>query len=675
MRKNIIERTLLFCVFVFCFTASVFADPTIDVQITNRSFSGNEVSGTLTFDVEIKAGSGYRLNGAEDGEWTAMNLRIDIFGEGDIVYDVPKDPTMTTHDFPSSHQISTLTYADYPYAAIYGVYNTVSIQAGRNDMISTTDLGDTYTRIATISIPVTGGVPTEATLLKIRTVRDYDLIRSAIWANSAGIGIRRTFNHELSSTLAATASMITASPVSIESGETAMLTATASGMTTPIFRWYSSRTSATALYTGPTYTSPVLTENTTYYVTVEDADYSENEPDERKAVEVTVLTPTVTPAASVTIFPNLATLIAGSSLQLTATVLPENATDKSLTWTSIDEVVATVDSDGKVTAHTVGTATIIATTNDGGKTATATIMVYEIDIESITLDKTSETIYIGDVFQLEATINPVYATKKTVTWTSDNTEVATVDETGAVTGVSEGVAVITATAENGMTASCTVNVSLRLNRVSVHVPLKNISQYITVRFDIPVGIKASGWFALTLPAGLEVDVEGVTITESLPEGLTVKVVRIENNLWMFEVSAPQVVTTSMTLRSEERINRLRNITFTISGQLADEYEIVNRDDSELNQSDENDLNFEMVLKADETANELITKEVKVYVASGILTVDTPDAETVKMYNSTGALVFTVNKQAGKMTYPVSGLANGIYFVTGSNGWNVKALKR
>ena len=197
MKKIIIGKVvILSCFLAFCFSASVSADPTIDVRIVNRSFKGNAISGTLTFDVEIKAGPGYRSNGAADGEWTAMNLRIDIYGEFGITYNVPKDPIQTTHDFPPSHSIQTLTYADFSsgLGTVPGVYNTVSIQAGRNDATSSLDLGNTFTRIATISIPVTGGIPTAETRLILRDTDSYSAIRSAVWSNSADVRQRRYFS-------------------------------------------------------------------------------------------------------------------------------------------------------------------------------------------------------------------------------------------------------------------------------------------------------------------------------------------------------------------------------------------------------------------------------------------------------------------------------------------------
>lgn len=155
-------------------------------------------------------------------------------------------------------------------------------------------------------------------------------------------------------------------------------------------------------------------------------------------------------------------LEAGQTAQLTATVQPGNADNQSVTWSSSDNNVVSVDATGKITANAKGSATITVTTADGGKTATCTVTVTEpaapVAVTGVTLNKNNTTIYTGRTETLTATIQPVDATNKAVTWTSDNTGVATVNN-GVVTGVSVGSATITAkTADGGFTATCTVTV-------------------------------------------------------------------------------------------------------------------------------------------------------------------------------------------------------------------------
>ena len=155
------------------------------------------------------------------------------------------------------------------------------------------------------------------------------------------------------------------------------------------------------------------------------------------------------------------TLTEGESETLTATITPSNATgDKTVKWSSSNEAVAAVDSNGKVTAKKAGTAVITATSSNG-KTAgcTVTVKQKEIAITGISLNKSTTSLTEGESETLTATITPSNATgDKTVKWSSSNEAVAAVDSNGKVTAKKAGTAVITATSSNGKTAGCTVTV-------------------------------------------------------------------------------------------------------------------------------------------------------------------------------------------------------------------------
>ena len=113
------------------------------------------------------------------------------------------------------------------------------------------------------------------------------------------------------------------------------------------------------------------------------------------------------------------TLTEGDSETLTATVYPDNATNKNVSWKSSNTSVATVNN-GVVTALKAGTATITVTTEDGGKTATCQVTVNAriYNVESVSLDKTSITLTEGDSETLTATVSPSNATNKNVIWKS-----------------------------------------------------------------------------------------------------------------------------------------------------------------------------------------------------------------------------------------------------------------
>ena len=166
------------------------------------------------------------------------------------------------------------------------------------------------------------------------------------------------------------------------------------------------------------------------------------------------------------------TLSVNETVKLNATVNPNNAQDKSVTWTSSNPSVATVDINGNVTAVAKGTAIITVTTNDGGKTATCTVTVSDsgIPVQSVTLNTSSCSLFVNDQVTLLATVNPSDATDKTLTWTSSNPSVATVDANGTVKAIGDGTAVITVTTNNGKTAQCQITVtspSVHVNSVSL----------------------------------------------------------------------------------------------------------------------------------------------------------------------------------------------------------------
>ena len=189
--------------------------------------------------------------------------------------------------------------------------------------------------------------------------------------------------------------------------------------------------------------------------------------------ETVVMTPTDPSTGSETVFVTSATLDEtslsigiGRTATLTCTIKPANATDKTVTWTSSDETIATVDENGKVTAIAKGKATITAEPkgqNPHFKIAAPTCEVYvdPVAVTSVALNKTSLELTEGETFTLEATIAPTDAANKDVTWESNKATVASVDKDGKVTALAEGEATITVTTKDGKkTATCTVKVKL-----------------------------------------------------------------------------------------------------------------------------------------------------------------------------------------------------------------------
>ena len=163
------------------------------------------------------------------------------------------------------------------------------------------------------------------------------------------------------------------------------------------------------------------------------------------------------------------TLTEGETETLTATVRPDNADNRKVTWSSDKTDVATVDGDGRVTAVKAGVATVTVTTEDGGKTASCkvTVKAKAVNVTEVTLDRTELTLTEGETGTLTATVKPDNADNRKVTWSSDKTDVATVDGDGRVTAVKAGVATVTVTTEDGgKTASCKVTVKAKAVNVT-----------------------------------------------------------------------------------------------------------------------------------------------------------------------------------------------------------------
>ena len=149
----------------------------------------------------------------------------------------------------------------------------------------------------------------------------------------------------------------------------------------------------------------------------------------------------------------------GATTQLTVGYNPSTTNVKNVTYSSSNESVATVSNTGLVTGVAQGSATITATAEaaSGTVSATTTITVTPIAVTSVSLSSNSETVKVGKTVTLIPTISPSNATNKNVNWSSSNTEIATVNNSGTVTGIAAGTATITVTTvDGGKTATCTV---------------------------------------------------------------------------------------------------------------------------------------------------------------------------------------------------------------------------
>ena len=189
-------------------------------------------------------------------------------------------------------------------------------------------------------------------------------------------------------------------------------------------------------------------------------------PDDGNANEMLVQTEVEIPKVAVsgiTLNNSTLSLTTGQNFTLQAMLSPSNATNKEVTWESSDAGVAAVSKDGVVTAKKAGKATIVAKAADeSGKYASCVVTVTEEkkEVTGVTLNKSSLNLGVGGSEVLSATVLPADATNKQVTWLSSTPSVATVSQSGVVTGVKEGTTQISViTAEGSKTAICSVTVS------------------------------------------------------------------------------------------------------------------------------------------------------------------------------------------------------------------------
>ncbi|MEY8516437.1 Ig-like domain-containing protein [Lachnospiraceae bacterium 29-84] len=183
---------------------------------------------------------------------------------------------------------------------------------------------------------------------------------------------------------------------------------------------------------------------------------------------------------------------------LTATVMPAEATDKAVIWSSNDTGVATVTSNGKVTAIAAGTATITARTKNG-QAGTCKVTVRKADTpvnpgkvepSGIQLDKETLTLTENESEVITATVAPENAENKSVTWSSNNEKVATVTVNGKVTAIGEGEATITAKTANGLTETCKVIVTKKVKEAQAALKISGIGE--SLSYGKTATLKAQG---------------------------------------------------------------------------------------------------------------------------------------------------------------------------------------
>ena len=256
----------------------------------------------------------------------------------------------------------------------------------------------------------------------------------------------------------------------------------------------SSPTTESSTIESSTEPSSSTTESSTIESSTEPSSSTTESSTIESSTEPTTTKPTDIKVSSIKLNTKNHTMYSNQYVQLKATVLPNNAYNKSVTWKANNTKVVTVDKKGKIKATTNKGATYVnAIAKDGSKKKAKLLVVVGPKVKKITLNKTSVTLNRGAknrTFQLKKAIKNKNATYKGVSWYSSNKNVATVDNNGKVTVLKKGTVTITAKAKDGSnkSAKCKFTVKQLVTKLSYNnkKQVKEVYKNKTIKFAVTV---------------------------------------------------------------------------------------------------------------------------------------------------------------------------------------------
>jgi uncharacterized protein YjdB len=275
------------------------------------------------------------------------------------------------------------------------------------------------------------------------------------------------------------------SQINLQTTQTSQLVATVSpsNATNKILSWSSSNSfvasvSSSGLVTGLTAGSTVIR--------VVSTDGSN-----RTATCTVTVTLLNIPVSGITLDVSQRTLQIAQIYQLVATVAPSNATNKRLSWSSSNSSVASVSNLGLVSGLTIGSAVITAVSTDGSnRTATATFTII-IPVSGITLNVSQRTLQPTQTYQLVATVVPSNATNRALSWSSSNSSVAQVSNSGLVSGLTVGSAIITAVSTDGSNRRATVNFTISIPVSGITLDISQRTLQVTQTYQLVATVAPS----------------------------------------------------------------------------------------------------------------------------------------------------------------------------------------
>jgi len=437
---------------IFASIEGVFGTATVTVRqvavgsvVVTPSTASVTVGGSTQLSASVRDGSGAELQGRLVG-WTSSDESIAVVSSAGRVSGLKVGTVTITASSEGKSGTATVTVTAAPVASVTVTPPTASVVVGQTTTLQAQTLdangavltgrtvawSSSNTGIATVSQAgvVTGVAPGNAT---ITATSEGKSATSAITVTAVPVG------------------SVTVAPASLplQTGQTGNLTATVRDaannvLTDRAVAWTSSNTGVATVAPNGTVTA----------VAVGTATITATSEGKTGTATVTVTAPPPAAVATVSVAPSPLPLQVGQTGTLTATLrdAANNVlTGRTVTWSSSNTNIATVASDGTVTAVGVGTATITATSE--GKTGTATVNVSApppAPVASVSVSPTTANLTTGGTQQITATPRDAQGnalTGRTVTWASGNTAVATVTQAGLITAVGPGSTSVTATSE------------------------------------------------------------------------------------------------------------------------------------------------------------------------------------------------------------------------------------
>lgn len=271
------------------------------------------------------------------------------------------------------------------------------------------------------------------------------------------------------------------------------------------------------------------------------------------------------------------TMSVGDVDQLTATVLPENAIDKTVEWKSSDTNIATIDTYGNIAALAEGKVKISAKANN--VTALCDLRIEPVAVDSIILNVSSKKMSEGETFQLTATLLPENATYKEITWLSSDENIATVNQTGIVKAIRKGNVTITAVSSNKTKAdSC--HVIIVGNDPLISIPKLNLIKNDMATLEVVLPVRLDGK-SIEWNSSQE-SIATVTVDENNSCFAIVKAVGIGSTQIVANIEGGESVTSFVTVQAPKEETSIDEHTVTMNLSLYSGIEEVRNKINELN---------------------------------------------------------------------------------------------